>query len=168
MFNNNSNDQHANTDIDQVAKDIDQSDSQHIGIGANPSTFTPVMPAQAQSAPPPTDDVAVETAVEPVSLAQPADTTTQAHANASNNIPADLADIKEEALKQLSPLVGKLEQPAEEKFRTIMMMIQASDNHDLIRDAYEAANRIEDEEVKAQALLSVVNEINYFTQKHST
>ena len=46
-----------------------------------------------------------------------------------------------------------------------MMLIQASDNSSLIKDAYAAANEIPDEKVRAQALLDVVNEINYFTQK---
>jgi hypothetical protein len=43
-------------------------------------------------------------------------------------------------------------------------MIQASDNESLIKTAYEAAQQITDEKVRAQALLDVVNEINYFTQ----
>jgi hypothetical protein len=47
------------------------------------------------------------------------------------------------------------------------MMIQASDNADLIPEAYEAANKITDEKIRAQALLDVVNEINYFTQQAS-
>jgi hypothetical protein len=78
----------------------------------------------------------------------------------------DLIDIKQKALTQLSPLVGHLEQSPEEKFRTTMMMIQASDDQSLIPVAYEAANSIQDEKVKAQALLDIVNEINYFTQHH--
>jgi len=75
-----------------------------------------------------------------------------------------LLDIKQHALQQLTPLVGHLDQSPEEKFRTTMMMIQASDNQDLIKEAYEAANSISDEKAKAQALLDIVNEINYFTQ----
>lgn len=78
----------------------------------------------------------------------------------------ELLDIKQEALQQLSPLVGHLEQSPEEKFRTTMMMIQASDDQSLLREAYEAAKQIEDEKTRAQALLDVVNEINYFTQQH--
>lgn len=160
MFNNNSNDQNTNTDIDQVAQDIDQSEN-HIGIGANPASFSPVMPPQAQTTPPPSDDDFNDN-----NQHQNHDAPENHHTNVS--IPADLESIKEEALKQLSPLVGKLDQHPEEKFKTLMMMIQASDNHDLIHEAYEAANGIEDETVKAQALLSIVNEINYFTQKHSS
>jgi hypothetical protein len=75
-----------------------------------------------------------------------------------------LLDLKQDALQKLSPLLGHLDQTPEEKFRTTMMMIQASDNQALLKDAYEAAQGIEDEKTRAQALLDVVNEINYFTQ----
>lgn len=77
----------------------------------------------------------------------------------------DLAAIKQQALEHLSPLVSHLEQTPEEKFRTTMMMIQASDNKDLIKDAFEAAQKITDDKARAQALLDVINEINYFAQK---
>lgn len=88
---------------------------------------------------------------------------------ASTGAPVDtneLLDIKQQALGQLSPLVDHLEQSPEEKFRTTMMMIQASDDQSLIKLAYEAAQAIPDEKARAQALLDVVNEINYFTQQH--
>jgi hypothetical protein len=78
-----------------------------------------------------------------------------------------LVSIKEQALTSLSPLVGHLDQTPEEKFKTTMMLIQASDNSTLIKEAYEAANQISDEKTRAQALLDVVNEINYFTQKEN-
>lgn len=78
----------------------------------------------------------------------------------------DLIDIKQKALSQLSPLVGHLEQTPEEQFKTTMMMIQASDDQSLVKKAYEAAQNIEDEKIRAQALLDIVNEINYFTAHH--
>lgn len=77
----------------------------------------------------------------------------------------DLLNIKQQALQHLSPLVSHLDQTPEEKFRTTMMMIQASDNQDLIKTAYDAAQNITDEKARAQALLDIVNEINYFTQQ---
>jgi hypothetical protein len=80
-------------------------------------------------------------------------------------VDTDLLSIKQEALQQLSPLVGHLDQTPEEKFRTTMMMIQSSDNHALIKDAYAAAQSITDDKIRAQALLDVINEINYFTQQ---
>lgn len=76
----------------------------------------------------------------------------------------ELVGIKQQALQSLAPLVNQLEQTPEEKFKTTMMLIQASDNAGLIKDAHDAANAITDEKARAQALLDVVNEINYFTQ----
>lgn len=77
---------------------------------------------------------------------------------------SNLLDIKQKALQQLSPLVSHLNQNPEDKFKTTMMMIQASDDQALLPEAYKAAQEITDEKAKAQALLDVVNEINYFTQ----
>lgn len=76
----------------------------------------------------------------------------------------DLLALKQQALEQLSPLVDHLDQSPEERFRTTMMMIQATDNQSLIKGAYEAAQAIPDEKARAQALLDLINEINYFTQ----
>lgn len=80
---------------------------------------------------------------------------------------SDLIDIKRNALQQLSPLLSHLDQTPEEKFRTTMMMIQAADDESLISQAYQAALEIPDEKARAQALLDVVNEINYFTQNRN-
>lgn len=78
----------------------------------------------------------------------------------------ELIDIKQRALGELSPLLDQLDQAPEEKFRTLMMMIQASDDQKLVKAAYEAAHSIDDEKARAQALLDIVNEINYFTSSH--
>jgi hypothetical protein len=78
--------------------------------------------------------------------------------------PDNLMQLKQQAIQNLQPLVTHLEQTPEEKFKTTMMLIQASDNANLIKDAYEAAQRISDEKARAQALIDIVNEINYFTQ----
>ncbi len=83
--------------------------------------------------------------------------------NASS--PNDLVGLKSQALGSLQPLVGHLDQSPEEKFKTTMMLIQATDNPSLVKQAYETANQITDEKARAQALLDVVNEINYFTQR---
>ncbi len=80
----------------------------------------------------------------------------------------DLINIKQQALKELSPLVGHLDQTPEEKFRTTMMMIQAADDESLVQAAYDTAQKITDEKARAQALLDIINEINYFTQQHNS
>ncbi|MEO8784779.1 MAG: hypothetical protein ABI221_00385 [Candidatus Saccharimonadales bacterium] len=76
----------------------------------------------------------------------------------------DLIELKKQSLEELAPLVDHLDQTPEEKFRTTMMMIQATDNSSLIKDAHSAALKISDDKIRAQALLDIINEINYFTQ----
>lgn len=121
---------------------------------------TPGDPAVASPQPAP---VADDSVVAPDASGDGADST----ALPASEDHGQLLDIKQQALQQLSPLVGHLEQNPEEKFRTTMMMIQASDNHELIKEAYAAAQQITDEKTRAQALLDIVNEINYFTQGKS-
>ncbi len=137
-------------------------------VGAVGQTVMPtqplVMPAAPQFAPPVTND-------DVESLAAPSigDDGTPVFENPENTMEApgvnkDLLDIKKEALKELSPLVGQLNLPPEEKFKTLMMMIQASDDQALVPMAYKTAHEITDENARAQALLDVINEINYFMQ----
>jgi hypothetical protein len=102
-------------------------------------------------------------AVKAKSASQP---TAASLVNGSNE--DELLKLKQQALQSLAPLVDHLDQDPEAKFKTTMMMIQASDNADLIPEAYEAANKITDEKARAQALLDVVNEINYFTQQQQS
>lgn len=113
----------------------------------------PSFPAPSNSTPP---DLIPPTPPMPPSD-QPSDT----------SAPQDLTEIKQHALEELAPLVDDLQQNPEDHFRTLMMLIQASDDQSLLPKAYEAAHKIEDEQVRAQALLDVVNEINYFTQPHT-
>lgn len=85
----------------------------------------------------------------------------------SQPVPVDqakLADMKQQALAHLEPLADHLEGTPEETFKTTMMMIQANDNHTLIEKALNAAKEIEDDKARAQAMLDIVNEINYFSQ----
>lgn len=85
-----------------------------------------------------------------------------------DNSHTDLLEIKQKALNELSPLMSHLDQTPEEKFRTLMMMLQASDDQKLVKEVYEAAQNIKDDKVRAQALLDIVNEINYFTQQSNS
>lgn len=87
---------------------------------------------------------------------------------ATNPVDEDgLLTIKKQALEQLGPLVSQLDQAPEEKFHTTMRIIQAADNHALIGEAHAAAKEIPDDKARAQALLDIVNEINYFTKDGS-
>lgn len=79
-----------------------------------------------------------------------------------------LAGLKQQALQHLEPLADHVDGTPEEMFKTTMMMIQANDNHTLLEKALEAAKNIEDDKVRAKAMLDVINEINYFSQANDT
>ena len=171
--------------VDPAAMPTPVGDAPAFNMTPLPATDTPMptvdpaaMPTPVEPAPveqPVTPAPAVEPTVEPTTNDAPADASAAiepvaveqptAASSASGN---DLISIKQQALQNLSPLLSQLDQTPEEKFRTTMMMIQASDDQSLIQAAYDAANAITDEKVKAQALLDVVNEINYFTQAKGT
>lgn len=130
-------------------------------IGTPPPVFAqPVTASVEKPAPAPAPD--------PLATPSPAAPTAPTKAaevpKATPAADGDLMAIKQAALQNLTPLVDELPQTPEDKFKTMMMLIQASDNSALIKKAYDAANTITDEKARAQALLDVVNEINYFTQ----
>lgn len=79
----------------------------------------------------------------------------------------DLDDIKLNALKELRPLMDKVELPAEEKFDTYLMLIRSTDDKSLIGPAHTAAQGISDEKRKAEALLEIIKEIDYLSRKEN-
>lgn len=76
----------------------------------------------------------------------------------------ELDNLKKTALEELRPLVGKLNLPPEEKFDTLLLIIRSTDDQSLLTPAHEAAQGIQDENKRAQALLDVIKEIDYFSQ----
>lgn len=132
----------------------------------NAAMPAPVANMVNPGSPPPDDQgTVISDGIHPVQASAPA-----IHANAPATVAQPpmnndaLLSIKQQALQHLSPLVSHLDQTPEEKFRTTMMMIQASDDQTLIKSAFEAAQAITDDKARAQALLDIINEINYFTQ----
>ena len=75
----------------------------------------------------------------------------------------NLADVKQAALSELRPLIGKLDVGPEEKFNTYLLLIRSTDDQSLIAPAHEAAQGITDEAKKAQALLDIIKEIDYLS-----
>ncbi len=78
---------------------------------------------------------------------------------------ADLDKLKSSALEELRPLVGKLNLPAEERFDTLLLIIRSTDDQALLGQAHDAAKEITDDNRRAQALLDVIKEIDYFSSK---
>ncbi len=116
-----------------------------------------------------TDKTDLELADEskPVPVSVPEDTEEEAPAPTINvdSTPSDLVEIKKSALQELSPLLDELDQTPEAKLNILMMTIQASDDQSLIPQAFETAKKIEGKKPRAEAMLDIINEINYFTKK---
>ncbi|MBP7807518.1 hypothetical protein KA047_03415 [Candidatus Saccharibacteria bacterium] len=132
------------------------------------ATETPVVTDEQEPAE--TTDEPETASVTPVEVDEPVADDTPAEAVEETTPPAnndELLELKKEALTDLGPLVSHLDQTPEEHFKTTMMLIQATDNATFVKEAYESAKKISDDAVRAQALLDIVNEINYFTQKHT-
>ena len=79
--------------------------------------------------------------------------------DSSNNLMA----IKNSAINELRPLVSNLNIPPEEKFDTYLMLIRSTNDHSLIKPAYEIAKQITNDDQRAQALLDIIKEVDYFT-----
>jgi hypothetical protein len=153
---------------DDQQNDQQNNDDQNSAGSVTAPTQTPADDSTAvASAPAVSNDnngYIMDPAPEALHQAAPTEAVTAAVKSAPAN--GDLLSIKQQALQHLSPLINHLDQTPEEKFRTTMMMIQASDDQTMVSQAYAAAQAIPDEKVRAQALLDIVNEINYFTQQH--
>jgi hypothetical protein len=79
------------------------------------------------------------------------------------NANGDLDSIKQQALNELQPLVGKLDVSPEEKFDTYLLLLRTTDDRSLIAPAHEAAKNIADEARRAQALLDIIKEIDFLS-----
>ena len=76
-----------------------------------------------------------------------------------------LEEIKRQAITELRPLVDQLNLPAEDKFDALLLLIRTTDDSSLIPAAHEAAKGIADDSRRAQALLDVIKEIDFFGRK---
>lgn len=74
---------------------------------------------------------------------------------------AKLLELRAKALDVLLPMVDKLEEPAGRKFEILMTAARSSDDPRLLGKTLEAAQQIEGDSEKANAILDVLNEINY-------
>ena len=120
---------------------------------------TPELPGKEQndfSMPTPPKSPAIKPPVSPIA---PAPVVTSVPLP---KIDGDLSSVKRDALNELRPLVDKLDLPAEEKFDTLLLLIRSTDDKSLVASAHEAARKIEDETRRANALLDIVKEIDFF------
>lgn len=154
----------SNTTDNTSGAPIDNGSAPTLGLGNNPAAGA--LPEDNQPQSNPTFTPMPEDSPAPAGEANPAvdDFTPLLNNDSASEDLGELSDIKKQALSKLAPIVDKLDQTPEEKYRTLMMLIQSSDDQTMIKAAYEAASQITDEAKKAEALLGVVNEIEYFSQ----
>jgi len=114
---------------------------------------------QNEQTPQPQPDLPVENIVIPTAPSLPVD---ESGNNTDSN---DLDGIKLDALKELRPLMDKVDLPAEEKFDTYLMLLRSTDDSTLVGPAHTAAQGIADEKRKAEALLEIIKEIDYLSRK---
>jgi hypothetical protein len=95
----------------------------------------------------------------------PKEETESAEEPTLHETPSELLEVKKSALQELSPLLDELDQTADEKLDILMMTIQATDDQALLPQALATAKKIEDKKARAEAMLEIIQEINYFTKK---
>ena len=147
--------------VDQPVADAGNDDGmQFEETGATP----PALPeAPAETTPEVVPEIVIPTpeiAPEPVAVTVPEPTTV---APVTTSASPELESIKKDALEQLRPLVDKLDLEPQEKFDTLLLIIRSTDDQSLLTAANEAAKAIVDENKRAEALLDVIKEIDFFT-----
>lgn len=150
---------------DDTSKTADASASPAPADGTAPAT--PGVPAddKTQQTPPdlPTADVP-EFTMPSLDMPTATDTSNDGGVLGSTASP-ELDNIKLDALKELRPLMDKVDLPAEEKFNTYLMLVRSTDDQSLIAPLHSAAQGIGDEKKKAEALLEIIKEIDYLSRK---
>lgn len=123
----------------------------------------------APAATPPVDDTTAttenSTSEAPTEVPTPPAEETPATTTPTPAADGELETIKKEALEELKPLVDKLELPPEEKFDILLLIIRSTDDKDLVEKAHASAQQITDDTRKAQALLDIIKEVDYFANK---
>ena len=139
---------------------------------AQPAKSTPAAPAKptgksgsAQPADPILTDVLAQPAKPAKAKSEPV-TPPNVNPLGHNVDSGALGDIRLQVISELRPLVNRLDflAPAD-KFDTLLLLIRTIDDSSLIPMAHQAAMAIPDEVKRAQALLDILKEIDFFTQK---
>lgn len=136
-----------------------------VPAGQNPSSTPASTPPSITPSPSATtatkaNDVPAMPSLDPPASSSPV-TLPGASAPATGN--SSLENLKKDALEELRPLVNKLNLPADEKFDTLLLIIRSTDDQSLLTAAHDAAKAITDDSRRAQALLDVIKEIDYFS-----
>lgn len=136
---------------------------------AKPAPAAPAKPTGKSSPAQPADPILTDVLAQPAKPAKAkSEPVTPPNVNSlGHNIDSGaLGDIRLQVISELRPLVNRLDflAPAD-KFDTLLLLIRTIDDSSLIPMAHQAAMAIPDEVKRAQALLDILKEIDFFTQK---
>lgn len=73
---------------------------------------------------------------------------------------SDISKVKEAALKELFPIMDRVEVEPEKRFLLYQEMLSTMRDKAVIAPAYEAARQIRDDKVRADSLLYLINSID--------
>ena len=73
---------------------------------------------------------------------------------------SDISKVKEAALKELFPIMDRVEVEPEKRFLLYQEMLSTMRDKAVIAPAYEAARQIRDDKVRADSLLYLINTID--------
>lgn len=73
---------------------------------------------------------------------------------------SDISKVKEAALKELFPIMDRVEVEPEKRFLLYQEMLTTMRDKAVIAPAYEAARQIRDDKVRADSLLYLINSID--------
>lgn len=136
--------------------------------GVSQQTEEPAVQIAPLPEPPTPVDPPVMSLPDPIALEEPAtdnDTDTEVASLATGLANESLDSIKQDAITELRPLIDKLDVSPEEKFDTYLLLLRSTDDQALVGPAHEAARNITDEARRAQALLDIIKEIDFFSNK---
>mgnify|MGYP000865549395 FL=1 len=136
---------------------------------AKPAPAAPAKPTGKSSPAQPADPILTDVLAQPAKPAKAkSEPVTPPNVNSlGHNIDSGaLGDIRLQVISELRPLVNRLDflAPAD-KFDTLLLLIRTIDDSSLIPMAHQTAMAIPDEVKRAQALLDILKEIDFFTQK---
>ena len=136
---------------------------------AKPTPAAPAKPTGKSGSAQPADPILTDVLAQPAkpAKAKPEPVTPPNVNPLGHNVDSGaLGDIRLQVISELRPLVNRLDflAPAD-KFDTLLLLIRTIDDSSLIPMAHQAAMAIPDEVKRAQALLDILKEIDFFTQK---
>jgi hypothetical protein len=120
-----------------------------------PEPVTPVTPVEMPDLAAPTP----EPVPEPAPISEPAPAPEPAIESAETTS-QNTGDIKKAALRDLMPLLDKVNMDANEKFNLYRDIFEELNDHSVLEPAYQAAREIADETARANALLYLVQSID--------